>query len=265
MKYHRSLFNKTFVKLLLVLLLSNSVCFSCFAQVDTISVKNNNLQTKYIVESASTYLNWAKDAKSGLVSSISISKRKVHLQTLGGKDVIVVLQHKLNNDSSKLKFIYTVSDRQTFETMYDYVQSADGVEAYDYRGGEIIGSDTVKSNTKGGFNLKFHEIPYCLELDLETVSALPIKDIGQKMAVCFYQPGREKLPKFQLIKVTGQEQLPTTNGKTSDCWVLKLTIDSEDYDLFWISKRKHEFLKLESHSPTDTFYKVKLFNQNLQM
>jgi len=253
------------MKLFLLAILSNSIYFSCFAQIDTISIKKNNLQTKYLVESNSTYLNFMRDAKSGAVSGISLSKRGVHLQKLAGKDVIVVSQHKLNNDSSKLKFIYTVSDRLTFKTIYDYVESADGIEAYDYRGGEIVGSDTVKSNTKGGFNLKFHEIPYCLELDLETVSALPARGIGQKMAVCFYQPGREKLPKFQLIEVNGQEQLPTTNGKTSDCWVLKLTIDSEDYDLFWISKRKHEFLKLESHSLTDTFYKVKLFNKNLQL
>ena len=251
--------------LLLLIIVMNCICFSSFAQIDTISVKNNNLKTKYLIESTSTYLNWMKDAQSGLVSNISISKRSVHFQTLAGKELIVVAQHKLNNDSSKIKFIYTVSDRRTFKTIYDYVGSPGGIEAYDYHGDEIRGTDSVKLNTKRAFYLKFREIPYCLELDLETVSALPISGLGQKMAILFYQPGREKNPAFHIIEVTGQQQLPTANGMKSDCWVVKLIIDKDDYDLFWISKRKHEFLKLESHSPTDTFYKVKLFNQNLQL
>jgi len=113
------------MKLLLVIL-SNSVYFSCSAQIDTVSIKNNNLQTKYLVQGTSTYLNWMKDTKSGLVSNISISKRSLHFQKFAGKDVIVVAQHKLNNDSSKIKFIYPVSDRLTFKTIYDYVESPGG-------------------------------------------------------------------------------------------------------------------------------------------
>ena len=253
------------MKPLLVIVVLNCICFSCFAQIDTISIKNNNLKTKYLIEGTNTYLNWMKDAKSGLVSNISISKRSVHFQTLAGKELIIVAQHKLNNDSSKIKFIYTVSDRRTFKTIYDYVESPGGIEAYDYHGNEIKGSDTVKLNTKRAFYLKFSELPYCLELDLETVSALPISGLGQKMAVCFYQPGREKIPMFHIMEVTGEQQLPTANGMKSDCWIVKLIIDNEDYDLFWISKLEHEFLKLESHSLTDTFYKLKLFNQNLQL
>jgi hypothetical protein len=258
--------NRFFMKQLLIfMLLFKGMSVSCFAQVDTISIKNKNLNINYLKAGGSTYLNWMKDAKSGLISSMSISKRTVEWQLRNGKKVIVVSQRKLNNDSTKIKSVYTVSDFLTFKTIYDFVGTAQGVEAYDYPGDEIVGSDTVKSNTKAGFRLKFNEQPYCLELDLETVSALPIKSTGQKMAVCFYQPGREKLPAFHLLEVIGQEQLRTANGVKSDCWIIKLFIDNEDYDLFWISKLQHEFLKLESHSPTDTFYKVKLFNEDLEL
>ena len=251
------------MKLIAILIFLNSSFFLCFAQIDTIGIKRNNLRTKYLVESHSIYLNWLKDTKSGMVSNISISKRDIFLRKMKGKNVIVVIQRKLNNDTNKIKFIYTVNDRENFRTYYDYLKGAEGIEAYDYRGNEIKGTDTIPQNSKLGFHLTFSQIPYCLELDLETIRALPIKKIGQKMAICFYQPGREKLPGFQPVEVIRQEQLPTSKGNKADCWIVKLTIDNDNYDLFWITKLKHEFLKLESHGLTDTFYKIKIFNENL--
>ena len=57
----------------------------------------------------------------------------------------------------------------------------------------------------------------------------------------------------------GEEVLEAVNAAKIDCWVIRLAYDDKSYDLSWISKEKHEFLKLESHSPQGIYHKVKLF------
>jgi hypothetical protein len=47
----------------------------------------------------------------------------------------------------------------------------------------------VKKNTKADFHLQFTNIPCCFELDVETLSCLPIKTKGQIMIINFYHPG----------------------------------------------------------------------------
>lgn len=243
-------------------IIANMFCFACFAQVDTINIKNNNLNIANLKAGNSQYLCYLKDAKSGLVSFISISERRIYFQKINGKDAIVIIKHNFNNDTSKNKYVYTVFDRYNFKTLYDYTRRPAGVEAYNYQGDEIKGADSIKQNTKLNFFLKFKYLPYCDEDDLETLSALPVKRIGQKMAICFYQPGSEVPPRFHPVDVVGEEQLPAVNNEKVDCWVIKLSFDNENYDLSWISKLTHELLKFESHSPTDTYYKVKLFNSD---
>jgi len=241
-------------------------CFASYVQAettDTISIKNNNLRMANLKEGSSKYLSWTKNSKSGRVSWISMSERVIYFKKINGRDVIIVVQHKFINDTSRNNFVYTVSDRNNFETLYDYTSNSKVIEAYDYHGYEVRGADTVKQNSRHNFSLKFTDLPYCFELDVETLRALPLKNVGQKMTMAFYQPGRSTSPKLYPVEVIGEEQLPTVRNEKVDCWVVKLTSDSENYDLSWISKSTHEYLKLESHDPEGIFYKVKLFNTDL--
>jgi hypothetical protein len=60
----------------------------------------------------------------------------------------------------------------------------------------------------------------------------------------------------------GDEKLSVVDGRKIDCWIIKLSYDNENYDFSWISKSGHDFFKLGSHNPTETFNKVKLFNSD---
>jgi len=235
------------------------------AQVDTISIKKHNLNTAFIKEGTNQYLSWIKNKTSGLISNISIWERQISLQSVKGKNVIVVTQHRYYNDSSRNKYVYTISDRNTLKTIYDFTKRpATGIEAFNYNDNEIKGDDTIPLNTKAGFNLKFSDIPYCFELDIETLSALPIKGKGQKIAINFYHPGGTVPPKYYPVDVVGEEVLTLINGQKAACWIIKLLYDNGNYDLSWITKSSHEYLKLESHNPSGTFNKVKLFNSDIK-
>jgi hypothetical protein len=87
-----------------------------------------------------------------------------------------------------------------------------------------------------------------------------MKKTGEKMAICFYLPGKNALPRYYALEVMGDEILPVVNGMNIDCRVIKLTFDKDNCDLLWYSKKGHEFLKMESRSPEGVFNKVKLFS-----
>ncbi len=250
------------MKAFVLFIAANIFCTVGFAQVDTISIKNNNLQIANLKEGNSQYLCWLKDTKSGSVSAISMAERTILFQKINGKDVIVIVKHNFNNDTINNKYVYTVSDRYNFKTLYNYSKKLNVIEAYNYQGDEIKGADSIKQNTKANFLLKFKNLPYNDDLDLETLSVLPVKNIGQKMAISFYHAGSAITPKFHPVEVVGEEQLSTINNIKVDCWVIKLSFDSENYDLSWVSKSTHELLRFESRGPSDTFYKVKLFNSD---
>jgi hypothetical protein len=232
---------------------------AAYAQVDTISIKKNNLQTGYLKAGNNQYVSWSQDAVTKKVSRLLFWERRVIFGKKYGRDVIIVAQQRLYEDTSLNTFVYTVSDSKTFQTIYDYrMRKSAGIQAFNYNGNTIKAADTIKNNIKAGFSLTFGDIPYCFELDLETLSMLPITHVGQQLAVNFYHPGGSVAPAYYPVKVLRDEQIPVVNGVKIDCWVIKLSYDKDDYDYSWISKTNHEFLKLESHSPQGTYNKVKL-------
>jgi hypothetical protein len=235
-----------------------------YGQTDTISVNRNNLRTDYLKEGTSQFLAYFKDKKTKVIYDHSIGERTIKFGRRDGKEVIIVIQHRHYNDSSTSKYVYTVSDRSSLQTLYDYTSRiASSTEAFNYSAKGVKGADTVKNNTKANFQYSFpNEFPYCSELNVETLCSLPFKRVGQKLAVSFYEPGQDYPPEFHLIAVIGSENVDAVNNTYIDCWVLRMTYDKDNYEYWWISKRRHEFLKLESHSPTGDFYKVKLFNSD---
>jgi hypothetical protein len=181
---------------------------------------------------------------------------------MNGRDVIIVTQHRHYDDSSTSKYVYTVSDRKTFETLYDYTfRIASGAEGFKYTDKGVSGADTVTNNVKANFSYSFPDVtPFCSELNVETMCSLPFKKIGQKFEISLYEPGLAYPPEYHLVEITGSENIEAVNSTHIDCWIVKLTYDKDNYEYWWISKKNHEFLKLDSFSPTGNFYKVKLFN-----
>ena len=174
------------------LLLASAI--ACTAQTDTVSITKNNLQTSYLKEGANQYIAWMRNFSADGISQLTFWERKISFAIRNGKDVIIVAQRRLFEDSARNTIVYTVSDKHTFQTIYDYRESkASGIKAYDYDDHEIKGADTIDRNVKKGFDLKFTDFPYCFELDIETLSMLPLKQLGQKLLINFY-PSRGRCP-----------------------------------------------------------------------
>ncbi|MEP6738513.1 MAG: hypothetical protein ABJA70_23505 [Chryseolinea sp.] len=230
-----------------------------FGQVDSVSVNRNNLLTGKLTEGKSSYCIFSKDVNTGLVSQISIWNREVSFAIMNGHKVVVVKQMRYSPDQKKNKYVYTVSDRATMQTIYNK-SARDGmkIEAYNYNDREISGADSVKENTKRDFTLHVKEPPYCFEIDLETLRLLPILKVGQKLAVNFYHPGGETLPKYYPVDVIGLEELELMGGQKVICWKILLRYDENSFDYSWISKTSREFVKLEGHYGTTIFNKVKV-------
>jgi hypothetical protein len=249
---------------LFIFLFSLASAMKALGQTDTISVRKKNLLTGNIKEGTSQFLSFLKNEKTKAIVSYGIQERTVKFSKRSGRAVIIVTQHRHVNDSTMSKYVYTVSDRQNFQTIYDYTQRIiSGIEAYDYKDDSVTGSDTITHNTKTKFRFDFKgDLPYCSELNVETISALPLKRKGQKLVVTFYEPGIADPPQYHEIEVVGTERLIGVNQTLINCWVVKMTYDGDNHDYFWISKTGHEFLKLESHSPGMIFSRVKLFNSD---
>jgi len=236
--------------------------FRSYAQVDTIGVDKKNIHTEYLREGSSQFLAWYKDPKTGFISNHGIGERTIKFSNINGREVIIVIQHRHYNDSSTSKYVYTVSDRKTFQTLYDYTfRIASGAEGFNYTDKDVVGADTVKNNVKANFHYSFEGAPpFCSELNVETMCSMPFRKQGQKFAISLYEPGLSYPAEYHLVEVTGTENIASVNDTYIDCWIVKLTYDQDNYEYWWISKKRHEFLKLESFSPGSNFYKVKLFN-----
>src|SRR6202012_1979197 len=100
-------------------------------QKDTISVKKHNLLTSYIKEGTSQFLSFTQDEKTKAITAYSIQERTVKFGNRNGLPVIIVIQPRHLNDYTMSKYVYTVSDRQNFQTIYDYTyRIVSGIEAY---------------------------------------------------------------------------------------------------------------------------------------
>ena len=229
-----------------------------YAQRDSVSISRNNLLIQQLKSGKSTYAVWTKDLATEAVSKISIWNREVRFRKLKGREVIVVSQMRFYEDPVNNKYVYTVSDKQNFKTIYDFTKRIrTGIEAFNYYDNEISAADSVKENSKQGFKMTITDFPFCFELDLETLSLLPLKRAGQQLAVNFYHPGGEA-PRYYPVDVIGSEQIQVTSEQKIECWKIQLRYSEDSYDFSWISNKTHELIKLEGHYPNTLFTKIKL-------
>ncbi len=156
-----------------------------YAQVDTMSVNKRNSHTEFLKEGSSQFLAWYQDPKTKFISNHGIGERTIRFAKINDRDVIIVTQHRHYNDSLTSKYVYTVSDRKTFQALYDYtfrIQS--DAEGFNYTDKGVVGADTVRNNVKISFNYKFPDVtPFCSELNVETMCSIPFKKLGQKFAI----------------------------------------------------------------------------------
>jgi hypothetical protein len=65
-------------------------------------------------------------------------------------------------------------------------------------------------------------------------------------------------PAYYNYTVSGSETIKGTDGKMTDCWLLKINYTETSWAIFWISKKTKEVLKMQEYFNGNYRYKVKL-------
>ncbi|RFS18349.1 hypothetical protein [Emticicia sp. C21] len=256
------------MKLLLTKLLYALIglCFSfaSYAQ-DTVWVDATKVNTKFLKEGTNRYLVYFKMNKDAGRSRPQFWTRNVSFENYNGKEAIVVKQEWEDRDSV-VHTVKSVCDKKTFAPLYHQSWwKARGTGEFDFvnktakvNNSPITEADTTKNKkfVWQAFEKALNQYTLNWHLDLEVFPLMPYKANTTYM-IPFYEPG-SLAPKFESYTVTGSGELAGYDNQKVDCWLL--THESKGYrEVFWISKKTHEVLKLENEIGKDRWrYKVKL-------
>ncbi len=241
--------------------------FSVFAQTktDTILINAGSVNTKVLRPSSNRYLVYFKMGKDSARSMAQFWTRNIQYANYNGKEVIVVTQEWEDKDTIVHK-VKSICDKTTFAPQYHQSWWKQyGTTEFDFinksasiNGIPLTDADTAR-NRKGpwnAFKLALNQYTLNWHLDLEVFPILPYK-AGKTFLIPFYDPG-SPAPRNVAYTVTGFAVLTGYNDQKIDCWLL--TRESRGFkEIFWISKKTKEVLKLEQEIGKDSWrYKIKL-------
>lgn len=238
-----------------------------FAQsgTDTIVINASKVNTKVLKPSTNRYLVYFKMGKDSSRSRAQFWTRNIAYAEYGGKQAIVVTQEWEDRDTIFHK-VKSVCDRQSFAPLYHHSWwKQTGSSEFDFinksasiNGIPLTDADTAR-NRKGpwnAFKIALNQFTMNWHLDLEVFPVLPYKE-GKTFLIPFYDPGFPA-PKNEAYTVSGSAILEGYNNQKIECWLL--THEARGLkEIFWISKRTKEVLKLEQEIGQNRWrYKIKL-------
>ena len=234
-------------------------CFQGNAQVDTVNAKNNKLQLQYLKEGQVDYLVYMADTLGVKRQVGDLWQRSVKFVQFKSQPAVEFSWNWLHNDTLLARVI-NICDQKTLAPIYHYADyKGRGTFAHDFREGEMVPSDTVKNNLalkKGKVLLPIPVITW--EQDLETYPLLPIKKIGQKFDISFFDPN-EKLPSYHRYEVVGKEDLLLNRDTKIKCWILKTNYNSDSYAIFWLTEKSREVVKMKEYFKGRYRFKVRQY------
>ncbi|TDW96305.1 hypothetical protein EDB95_4131 [Dinghuibacter silviterrae] len=212
--------------------------------VDTVK----HLSTAYLKPGLRQYFIYMQDTASKKTLVFWYWLRRVDLETRDGVPVFHISQHWYGQDTAMYREVYSVNKVADFAPVYHEEIKRGKVFAYNWDDQGIKGADTVWGNTAHDFSLAFTRPNLNWNLDIETFEMLPLAE-GRAFAINFYDAGLDP-PQYVVYSVKGSEVIQTLGGAEVDCW--KLVTEGHVKDMhytetYWISKKKHEFLKEEDH------------------
>ncbi|MBC7935370.1 MAG: hypothetical protein H7Y86_08470 [Rhizobacter sp.] len=238
---------------------------------DSITINASNISINALRSGTSRYLVYYKMGEGSSRKLYELWSRTISFVTYNGKAAIKVAQEWESNDT----IFHTASsilDKKTFSTLYH--------QSWWKRNGRTVNSSfdfTTKEALKNGSTLKdqkdsasvgqWHAFErantqYFLNwhLDLETFPLFPFKDAAV-FKVNFYDPGFGE-PRFVAYTVIGSAMLTGFDDQKIDCWLLVHGSLPKNREVFWVSKKTREVLKLEQEFNGNFRYKLKLgFNE----
>lgn len=250
-----------------LMLVSVFMCFNSVAQskTDTILIDAGKVNTKVLKPSVNRYLVYFKMGKDSARSRAQFWTRNIAYADYQGKEAIIITQEWEDRDTIVHKVI-SVCDKRTFAPLYHqswWKQSGTGEFDFMNRSASLNGisltdADTAR-NRKGpweAFKKAMDQYVLNWHLDLEVFPILPYKE-EKTFLIPFYDPGFPA-PTNEAYTVTGTGILTGYNDQQIECWLL--THESRGFkEIFWISKKTKEVLKLEQEIGKDKWrYKIKL-------
>jgi len=253
---------KIFLNFLFIILI---IPIAYSQKADTLIIDASNVNTKVLIEGTHRYLVYFKNGKDSSRKTYQLWTRKIDFILYMGEEAISVTQEWEDNDTIFHK-TYSVNDKKTFAPLYQEswwkgreLTTVDFLNKKVLIQGIVISNNDTSSRRKKileAFNKSFSQFVFNWHLDLEVFPILPYRN-NRTFLINFYDPGLAFDPQTLPYTVIGSAKLAGYNNDEIDCWLLqqKGKISTE---VFWISKKTKEVLKMEQEFSGRYRYKIKL-------
>lgn len=243
---------------------------------DTIRITAKDINPSVLREGTHRYLVYFKMKKDTVRSMAQFWTRTIKRTDYNGMPAMEITQEWEDKDSI-MHIVKSYSDLKTLQPLYHHtwwkVQAGRNAtmktitstivnmtnKTVEYNGKLLGDADTAKQVKKiwDGFKSSWDKFYLNWHLDLETFPTLPYKK-GVTFVIPFYDPGTAS--DFQTVAYTvkGEAELEGYDGQKIKCWLLEHETPGNK-EIFWISKKTKEVLKLEqTFGPGASRYKIKL-------
>jgi hypothetical protein len=243
---------------------------------DTIRVSPQQINSQALREGTHRYLIYFKMKKDAPRTQTQFWTRKIARVDYNSKPCIEIIQEwedkdsimhvvKSISDAKSMQPLYhktwwkvqrsrTSTTKSVSETIVDFIN-----KTVEHNGKQLSDADTSKQAKRVWEGYKSSIDKYFLNwhLDLETFTLLPFRE-GVTFVIPFYDPGTASLFQQVTYTVAGSAELIGYNDQKIDCWLLAHE-DKGNKEVFWISKKTKEVLKLEQEINGSLYrYKIKL-------
>ncbi|RYY53833.1 MAG: hypothetical protein EOO09_16540 [Chitinophagaceae bacterium] len=252
------------INLVLAVLLLAALSLSA-QKADTIRITSKDLNTSVLREGTHRYLVYFRMKPGATRTNVSFWTRKIERNNYQGHAALTITQEWEDKDTV-VHTVKTITDGKTMAPYYhEYWWNKRGEAKFDYLTGtaEMNGQPLQSTDTARTRKLSYEGWQQALKapqfnwhIDLETFPLLPFRQ-GVTFVIPFYDPGPSGL-QDAAYTVTGSAKLKGYDDQEVDCWLL--THESTgSKEVFWISKKTREVLKLEQEvNGTMWRYKIKL-------
>ena len=241
---------------------------------DTIFITAKQINTNVLQEGTHRYLVYFKMSKDSVRTQTQFWTRTIKRTNYNGTPAIEITQAWEDKDSI-MHIVNSISDAKTMQPLYhktwwkvqrskDTPVKTVSVTAVDFvskivehNGARLSDTDTSKQTKAMWTGYKSSLDKYFLNwhLDLETFPLLPYKE-GITFVIPFYDPGTSSNYQKLSYTVIGSAVLNGYNNQKIDCWLL-VHEDKGNKEVYWISKKTKEVLKLEQEI-NGRFYRYKI-------
>lgn len=265
---------KFFTALLAAFLLSANLIAA--QKNDTIKITAEKINSKVLREGTHRYLVYFKMRKDGERTQTQFWTRTIKRTNYNDKPALEISQEWEDKDSI-IHVVKSICDAKTMQPLFHKTwwkvlatrtatvktvntTTVDFVNKTINHNGTILnGSEITTPEKKIWESYQSSIDKYFLNwhLDLESFPILPYKK-GVIFSIPFYDPGTSSSLQNVYYTVTGSDKLMGYDDQKIDCWVL-LHETKGNKEVFWISKKTREVLKLEQELNGKMYrYKIKL-------